>query len=127
MVICAAYGRMEITMKHTNLGRMLRYYRKARCYSVQQVVDKLKTDYDISISPKTVYGWENGQNQPSADTLLILCKIYKITNILESLGYEGEPEQAPLILTPEERELIMKYRTHKYFNSAIRKLLDMDE
>lgn len=52
-------------MNNPNLGRMLRYYRKANAYSVQQVVDKLKTDYNISISPKTVYGWENSQNQPS--------------------------------------------------------------
>lgn len=114
-------------MNNPNLGRMLRYYRKARRYSVQQVVDKLKSDYSISISPKTIYGWENGQNQPSADMLLVLCKIYKINNILSSLGYEGEPEQAPLILTPEERELVLKYRTHKYYNSAIRKLLDIEE
>ncbi|MGN0153696.1 MAG: helix-turn-helix domain-containing protein [Lachnospiraceae bacterium] len=114
-------------MKNPNLGRMLRYYRKARSYSVNQIVDILKEDYDISVSPKTVYGWENGQNQPSADTLLILCKIYNINDILDSLGYEGPAEQAPLILSDEERELVLKYRSHKYFNSAIRKLLDIEE
>lgn len=114
-------------MKNPNLGRMLRYYRKAKCYSVQQVVDKLKKEYGISISPKSVYSWENGQTQPYADTLLVLCKIYSINNILDSLGYEGEPEHAPLVLTSEERELIIKYRTHKYFNSAIRKLLDIED
>ncbi|MCM1157486.1 MAG: hypothetical protein NC300_08015 [Bacteroidales bacterium] len=114
-------------MKNPNLGRMLRYHRKANRYSVQNVVDKLKGEYDISISPKTLYGWENSQNQPSADTLLVLCKLYKINNVLESLGYEGVPEQAPLILTPEEREIILKYRSRKYYNSAIRKLLDIEE
>ena len=114
-------------MKNTNLGRMLRYYRKANLYSVQDVVDKLKKDYDVSISNKTLYGWENSQNQPSADLLLMLCKIYKITNILESLGYEDTPEQDPLILTAEEREIILRYRNRKNYNSAIRKLLDIDE
>lgn len=114
-------------MNNPNLGRMLRYYRKANSYSVQQVVTKLKDEYDMIISPKTIYGWENSQNQPSADTLLVLCKMYKINNILDSLGYEGTPEQSPLILTPEERELIIKYRSRKYFNSAIRKLLDIEE
>lgn len=114
-------------MKNPNLGRMLRYYRIAKHYSVQQVVDKLKNSYDITISPKSIYSWENGQTQPYADTLLVLCKIYNINNILDSLGYEGKPEDAPLILTPEERELVLKYRTHKYFNSAIRKLLDIEE
>lgn len=114
-------------MNNPNLGRMLRYYRKACGYSVQQVADKLKNEYNISLSPKTIYGWENSQNQPSADTLLVLCKIYNINRILDSLGYEGEPEQAPLILSKEERELVIKYRSHKYFNSAIRKLLDIEE
>jgi transcriptional regulator with XRE-family HTH domain len=118
---------MEITMNNKNLGRALRYYRKANHYTVKQIADKMKKDYGVSLSPKTIYGWENNQNQPSADNLLILCKIYKITNILEALGYEGAPEQAPLILSTEERELVLKYRSHKYFNSAIRKLLDIEE
>lgn len=114
-------------MKHTNLGRALRYYRKANHYTVQQITDKMKRDYNVSLSPKTIYGWENGQNQPSADNLLILCKIYKITNVLEALGYEGAPEQSPLILSQEEREIILKYRSRKYANSAIRKLLDIPD
>lgn len=114
-------------MNNPNLGRMLRYYRKANRLSVNQVVDKLKKDYEITISPKTVYGWENSQNQPTADMLLVLCKLYKITNVITSLGYEGPELEAPLILTPEERELIIKYRSHKYYNSAIRKLLDIEE
>ncbi|MBR1864917.1 MAG: helix-turn-helix transcriptional regulator [Lachnospiraceae bacterium] len=114
-------------MKNTNLGRMLRYYRKANMYSVKQVVEKLSREYDTNISPKTLYSWENSQNQPSADLLLMLCRIYKINNILEALGYDGAPEQAPLILTPEEREIILKYRSRKYFNSAIRKLLDIED
>lgn len=118
---------MENIMNNPNLGRMLRYYRKANSFSVQQVVSKMKNEYEISLSPKTIYGWESGQNQPSADNLLVLCKMYKINNILDSLGYEGSPEQAPLILSPEEREIIIKYRSRKYFNSAIRKLLDIDE
>ena len=114
-------------MNNPNLGRMLRYYRKARNLSVKQVVENLKEEYDMSISPKTVYGWETSQNQPSADTFLVLCKMYQVNDILESLGYDGAPEQAPLVLTDEERELILKYRSKKYFHSAIRKLLDIDE
>lgn len=114
-------------MNNPNLGRMLRYYRRARNLSVNQVVENLREEYDLSISPKTVYGWETSQNQPSADTFLVLCKMYQVSNILESLGYEGSPEEAPLVLTDEERELILKYRSKKYFHSAIRKLLDIDE
>lgn len=114
-------------MKHTNLGQTLRNYRKANRYTVQQIVDIMQKEYNIVISPKTLYGWENGQNQPSADNLLILCRIYKITNILEAFGYEEAPEQAPLILSSEERDIILKYRSRKYCNSAIRKLLDIPD
>lgn len=114
-------------MKHLNLGQSLREYRKANHYTVQQIVDIMHSEYGIEISPKTLYGWENGQNQPSADNLLILCKIYRITNILEALGYEGSIEQSPLILSDEERDIILKYRSRKYCNSAIRKLLDIPD
>ena len=114
-------------MNNPNLGRMLRYYRKARNLSVNQVVENLKEEHGMSISPKTVYGWENSQNQPSADTFLVLCKMYRVNNILESAGYEGTPEQAPLVLNEEERELIIKYRSKKHYHSAIRKLLDMGQ
>ena len=112
-------------MNNPNLGVMLRYYRQAADLSVQQVVDKLQNDYNIKLSPKTVYGWETNQNQPSADTLLTLCKMYNVTNLLESLGYNGPEEQMPLILTKEERELVLNYRTHKQYHNSIRKLLDM--
>ena len=118
---------MGIVMKDKKLGQTLRDYRKASRYTVQQIVDILQKEYNIVISPKTLYGWENGQNQPSADNLLILCRIYKITNILETFGYEGVPEQTPLILSNEEREIILKYRSRKYCNSAIRKLLDIPD
>lgn len=118
---------MGIVMKDKKLGQTLRDYRKASRYTVQQIVDILQKEYNIVISPKTLYGWENGQNQPSADNLLILCRIYKITNILEAFGYEGVPEQTPLILSNEEREIILKYRSRKYCNSAIRKLLDIPD
>ena len=114
-------------MNNPNLGRMLRYYRKSRQLSVQQVIDKLNREYNITISPKTLYGWENSQNQPSADMLLVLCKIYNVSNILESLGYDGPPEQAPLILSPIEREIISRYRSNKEYNKAILKLLDIEE
>lgn len=114
-------------MNDYNLGRLLRIYRKSNNYTVNDVIEHLKNEYHISISPKTLYSWENSQNQPSADTFLVLCKIYNITNILESLGYKSSTEQPPLILTPEEKELIIKYRSNNFYHPAIRKLLDMKE
>jgi predicted transcriptional regulator len=69
-------------MKNPELGKHLREYRKKNNYSVDYVIECLKKDYNISYSSKSLYSWEVGQNQPPADILLILCKIYKISNIL---------------------------------------------
>lgn len=113
-------------MVNPNLGKMLRSYRKSCNYSVKNVVDYLSDDFDINVSNKTVYSWENGQNQPPADTLLALCKLYHISNILESLGYISSDSEVPLLLSSEEKDLIIKYRTHKYFNAVVKKLIELE-
>lgn len=66
-----------------------------------------------------------GQTQPDADTLLVLCKIYKIDNILETFGYQPPSEE--LFLSKEEHELIQKYRQHEEMQNAVKKLLGVGE
>ena len=117
---------MEYIMNNPNLGVLLRYYRKAAHLTVKDVAAKFQNEYNTTLSTKTIYGWEGGQNQPSADTLLTLCKMYNITNIVESLGYAGPIEQTPLILSDEEREIIKKYRSHKVFHAAVSKLMELE-
>lgn len=110
-----------------DLGNRLRSCRKNSHLSVNHVVECLAKDYNLHYSPKTIYSWENGQNQPSADTLLILCKIYGVTDILETLGYENTSSEVPFLLSEEEKDLIMKYRSSKYFNKAVLKLMEIEE
>lgn len=114
-------------MKNENIGRMLRYYRKANEYSVKYVVETLAQKYDVKISIKTLYSWENSQNIPSADHMLMLCQIYQIQDIMRSAGFEDSTPEPSLKLTTEEREMILKYRSAKYYQAAVRKLLDMEE
>lgn len=114
-------------MANPNLGKMLRSYRKSCNYSVKNVMTYLAEDFDINVTDKAIYSWENGQNQPPADTLLALCKIYHISNILESLGYISANSEVPLLLSSEEKELITKFRTHKYFNAVVKKLIEIEE
>lgn len=83
---------------------MLRYYRKLRNMSVSDVAESL-AENDINVAIKTIYGWENGTTQPDADTLLFLCKIYGIENILGTFGYKT-PDTDPIILTTAEKRLI---------------------
>lgn len=73
-------------MKNPNISKVLKTYRKLNHYSVNDLVLKLE-DHRLPVAPKTIYGWESGQTQPDADTLLTLCKIYNIDNILGTFGY----------------------------------------
>ena len=110
-------------MKNPNIAAILKTYRKLNHYSVNDLVMKLEAN-KIPVAPKTIYGWESGQTQPDADTLLVLCKIYKIDNILGTFGYETSQE--PLLLSEEERSLILSYRNHPNMQPAIKKLLDLE-
>lgn len=112
-------------MKNPNIGKVLRYYRQAHHYTVNDVSVMLN-DKNLTAAPKTIYAWENGRTQPDADTLLILCEIYKIDNILESFGYSNEgKEEFPL--TDFERSLLLAYRMHPEMHSAVHKLLGISD
>lgn len=110
-------------MKNLNISKVLKYYRKQNKLSVANVSDLLK-DNNLSVAPKTIYGWESGQTQPDADTLLLLCKIYGIENILKTFGYENGKTN-PIILTEFEENLIMRYRENPEMQNAVHKLLGL--
>ena len=109
-------------MKNPNISKVLKAYRKLNNYTVSDVAMKLQAHH-LPVAVKTVYGWESGQTQPDADTLLVLCKIYKIDNILETFGYTYSQED--LKLSEEERLFIQKYREHTDMQPAIKKLLEI--
>lgn len=46
-------------MENTNIGRVLKYYRKLRNLSVAHVSEYLSEKH-FPAAPKTIYGWENG-------------------------------------------------------------------
>ena len=78
-------------MKNETIAKALKESRKQNALSVKEVAAKLH-DKSLDFSEKTIYGRENGQSQPNADTLLILCEIYNIHNILGTFGYiEKQP------------------------------------
>jgi len=111
-------------MKNPNISKVLKAYRKLNHYSVNDLVIKLE-DNNLPVAAKTVYGWESGQTQPDADTLLILCKIYNIENILDTFGYSHSEDH--LFLSEEERNLVLQYRNHPDMQDAVKKLLEIHE
>lgn len=110
-------------MKNSNIAKVLKNYRKQNQLSVRQVAGLLQ-EKSIYVAEKTIYGWENGQSQPDADTLLILCDIYKIDNILGTFGYGSDKT---FYITKKEMELIRQFRKHPEVHDAIFKLLDIDD
>ncbi|MBQ4531002.1 MAG: helix-turn-helix transcriptional regulator [Lachnospiraceae bacterium] len=111
-------------MKNPQIARVLKYYRKLNNLSVNRV-SELLTEYGSPAAPKTIYGWENGSTQPDADTLMLLCELYHIENILESFGYKEQTKKTNLILTEHEKNLILKYRENTAMQPAVDKLLNL--
>jgi len=112
-------------MKNPNFSRVLKYYRKLNHMSVGDV-SKIFHERGTEVAEKTIYGWESGQTQPSADCLMFLCEVYHIDNILETFGYQ-KTESEVLLLSPEEKQIIKGLRKHPEFQSAVLKLLDLEQ
>lgn len=103
------------------IAKVLKEYRKKNQYSVKDVASMLE-NHSLTVAEKTIYGWESGQTQPDADTLLILCEIYNINDILGTFGYStGESFH----ITRHEQELILSYRDNPELQLAVDKLLDI--
>ncbi|MEA4970624.1 MAG: XRE family transcriptional regulator [Candidatus Pelethousia sp.] len=77
------------------------------------------------VSQKTIYGWESDCSQPNADTLMLLYRLNRITNVLAAFGYD-EPERKAGGMTPIEKKLVIEYRKQKKMQPAINKLQSLD-
>ena len=106
-------------MRNQNIAKVLKEYRKRNHLSVNDVSILLE-DRSFTAAPKTIYGWESGQANPSADILLTLCDLYNITDILEAFGYDSNEN---FHVTPSERTIIEAYRAHPEMHEAVSVLL----
>ncbi len=73
------YSRVVRKVENVNIviSDALKAKRKELNLTASEVALKLH-DCGVTISPKTLYGWENGIRQPDADVFVILCQIYGI-------------------------------------------------
>jgi len=83
----------------------LRKLREKNKMPVKDVIGKLN-QYGYSISDKALYSYENGSRMPSADMLVVLCKIYNCKNMLEVFDDNNE-----VLFTNMEWEHIENYRS----------------
>lgn len=101
------------------IGDVLKKFRQNKNFSIKDVQKLLKERY-IMVAEKTIYSWESGRSQPDADTLLVLCDIYDIRNVLNAFGYSETQE---LFFSQSEEQLIINYRKHPELHHAIKVLL----
>lgn len=106
-------------MRNEYIPKVLKEYRKKNHYTVTDVALMLR-ERSIDVAPKTIYGWESGQANPSADALLTLCELYNVTDILSAFGYAGAEN---FHVTASERALIESYRRHPELQEAVDILL----
>jgi transcriptional regulator with XRE-family HTH domain len=108
-------------MKSKQIGDILRKERKRHGWSVNDVVIKLKDDYDLDVAEKTVYGWESDQSYPRTETLLILCEMYRIEDIAE--GLLKAPAVGEFQITTDEHDVILRYRRHPELQDVVKRVL----
>ena len=109
-------------MSKEHIGKVLREYRKKNNLTVNDVALKLD-EHSLHVSPKSIYGWENGQTQPNAETLLVLCEIYNIEQILFTFGYRTRA--ANYAISENENKVLKQYRAKPHMQDAVHKLLDV--
>lgn len=81
----------------------------------------------IGVAQSTFSSWETGKAEPPTETLLKLCQLYKVDDILSAFGYDGYNEDGSLSLNMYEVDMIEKYRTlDTYGKDAVDSVLDIE-
>ena len=66
-----------------------------------EVVQKLKSEYDMELSDKTLYGYERSVSLPNVPLFLALCKIYEVEDVSAALA-SAKPRRRSLTATEEK-------------------------
>ena len=102
-------------MSREMIAKILKRLRKQSGLSADQV-GKM-----IGKSGKTVNAWENNHGQPDADTLVKLCRIYNVDDILAE--FRGDANTDNIELSEKEKNVILAYRAHPEMQPAVDTLL----
>lgn len=99
-------------MSRTSIANTLKSERKKAGLSIETVCRQLNS-YGIDLSKNSLYNYESGYRQPDADTLMALCEIYNIDDILYAFGYKREQmiiEKSPSAKdsAPEEENISLE-------------------
>lgn len=94
-----------------DIGRTLRELRERNGLTAKDVVEKLRTDYNIEFNHRNIFQYEKNRCSPSTDCFLALCAIYNCTNILHEFGYTEEIKVPKTPIEQENEEIIRRFRS----------------
>jgi|WetSurMetagenome_2_1015567.scaffolds.fasta_scaffold05027_17 transcriptional regulator with XRE-family HTH domain len=92
-------------MSKQSIAKLLKEYRKKNKFSVNEIIEKLKL-HGISLSAKTLYGYENGVSSPDVDTFMLLCIFYGIKNF-DSVMNDNSIDEP---ISQYEKQLLVFFR-----------------
>lgn len=95
-------------MNSKEIGQVFKDIRKNNNLSVKEVIQKLSF-YQINISDKTLYGWENGSRQPDADAFIALCCVYGISTLSLFSGVQNKKSPELTEVKSEDHPLLKIY------------------
>lgn len=97
------------------IGRRIKSARESRGYSQKEFAQL------IGAKNTTVSNWEKGLTRPDADTLASICRALDVSaDELLDIVIEH------MAVTPQEREIIIRYRNKSELQQAVRLLLGME-
>lgn len=111
-------------MNPKSIGSVLKYYRKLRNISVKDVSEYLNENH-AKVCIKTIYGWENNHTEPDIHTLILLCRLYQIDDMMQAFGCGTAASPCEINPTAHELDLIRRYRCCPDLQPAIDKILDL--
>lgn len=77
-----------------DIGKTLKQCRNTAGISVKEISDLL-TAKGFKASESTIYSWENNNSQPTPGALLVMCKAYGVSDVLDTFGYGSSTESKP--------------------------------
>ncbi|MBP1736121.1 MAG: helix-turn-helix protein [Oscillospiraceae bacterium] len=89
------------------IAHTLKELRMCSGLTSKEVIDQLQQQ-GVIVSTKTLYGWENAHSQPNADTLLLLCAIYGVQDILRAFGYSEHLIDFTITNRPQKIDLLKR-------------------
>ena len=110
------------------LGDKIRDLRKQNHWKQDELAEKLNKEFGLKIDRAMVSKWETGYQTPVIYTISCLAKLFNVSiDYLNGNSDNVNLEQTKLILSEKERTVILAYRSRPEMQTAVDKLLGIDD